>query len=112
MQIKIMERKSSNPFIVAWNHKRLKLSDGSNEKEFYDHDEALAFLESEMSKVKYEKSTPESKIEYRRKYGTEPTQGQLQCTRATRGTILLYGVSYFYIIPCNRHKEIGLESIS
>lgn len=107
-----MERKARNPFIVAWNHKRLKLSDGSHEKEFYDHDEAIAFLEAEMSKVEYEKSTPETKAEYRKKYGTEPTQGQLQCTRATRGTILLYGVSYFYIIPCNRHKEIGLESIS
>lgn len=107
-----MERKTGNPFIVAWNHKRLKLSDGSHEREFYDHDEALAFLESEMSKVEYEKSTLETKAEYRKKYDTEPTQGQLQCTRAHRGAILLYGVSYFYIIPCNRHKEIGLESKS
>lgn len=107
-----MERKVRNPFIVAWNHKRLKLSDGFHEREFYDHDEALAFLESEMSKVEYEKSTPETKAEYRKKYGTEPTQGQLQCTRANRGVILLYGVSDFYIIPCNLHKEIGLESKS
>ena len=82
-----MERKARNPFIVSWNHKRLKLSDGSHEKEFYDHDEALAFLESEMSKVKYEKSTPESKAEYRNKYGTEPTQGQLQCTCNYRRSI-------------------------
>lgn len=107
-----MERKAQNPFIVAWNHKRLKLSDGSHQKEFYDHDEAIVFLEAEMSKVEYEKSTPETKAEYRKKYGTEPTQGQLQCTRAKRGTILLYGVSYFYIIPYNRHKEICLESKS
>ena len=112
MQIKFMERKSLNPFIVAWNHKRLKLSDGSHEREFYDHNEALAVLEAEMSKVKYKKSTPESKTEYRNKYGTEPTQGQLQCTRERRGVIILYGVSDFYIIPCNRHKEIGLESKS
>jgi hypothetical protein len=107
-----MERKVTNPFIVYWNHKRLKLSDGSHQKEFYDHDEAIAFLEAEMNKVEYEKSTPETKAEYRKKYGTEPTQGQLQCTRAERGVILLYGVSDFYIIPCNRHKEIGLESKS
>ena len=66
-----MERKVTNPFIVSWNHKRLKLSDGSHQKEFYDHDEAIAFLEAEMNKVEYEKSTPETKAEYRKKYGTE-----------------------------------------
>lgn len=107
-----MERKALNPFIVAWNHKRLKLSDGSHEREFYDHDEALAFLEAEMSKVQYEKSKPETKAEYRKKYATEPTQGQLQCTRERQGVIILYGASDFYIIPCNRHNEIGLESKS
>lgn len=107
-----MERKPNNPFIVAWHHRRLKLSDGSHEKGFYDHEEAIAFLESEMSKVKYEKSSPESRNQYLEKYGTWPGQGQLQCTRETRCVILLYGVSHFYIIPCSRHKEIVSDSIS
>lgn len=99
-----MKRKAPYLFIVAWNHEWLKLSDGSSKKEFYDHDEALAFLESEMSKVKFEKSTSELKAEYRKEYGTEPMQGQIQCTRELRSFIHLYGVSDVYIIPCNRHK--------
>ncbi len=88
-----------NPYIVKWNHSWLKLSDGSTHKEFFDHDEAMKFIEDEIKKVSYPLATKEKKQEYRESYHTEPTQGQIQCSRLNRGVILLYGVSDFYIVP-------------
>ncbi len=88
-----------NPFIVAWVPGILKLSDGSSQKEFQNHDEALDFLEAEMEKVTYPIATGENRWKYRKQTGKEPSQGQIECTRLQRGKIMLYGVSERYIVP-------------
>ncbi len=88
-----------NPFIVHWNYNWLKLSDGSAQKEFHNHDEAIDFLEAEMKKVTYPIASGENRWMYCKQTGKEPMQGQIECTRLQRGVVLLYGVSERYIVP-------------
>lgn len=105
-----MDRRCKKPFIVSWNHKRLKLSDGSHEKMFFNHDDAINFLEEERSKVQYVISTRKVKADYLEEYGEWPMQGQLQCTHEEGKVTFLYGVSEFYIIPTKHH--VKRESVS
>lgn len=88
-----------NPFIVAWVPSGLKLSDGSTQKEFQNHDEAIDFLEAEMKKVAYPIASRENMWMYRKQTGKDPSQGQIECTRLQRGVVMLYGVSERYIVP-------------
>lgn len=81
-------RKLKNPFIVSWNDKDVKLSDGSTEREFDDHDEALSFLTKEIDKCKLPKANSLSLGHHK--------VLQLQCSRIVRGIDRLYGVSDFY----------------
>lgn len=48
--------KLNNPFIVSWNDKNVKLSDGNTERKFDDHDEALSFLSKEIDRCKLPKA--------------------------------------------------------
>lgn len=81
-------RKLKNPFIVSWNDKDVKLSDGNTERKFDDHDEALSFLSKEIDRCKLPKANSISLGHYK--------VLQLQCSRIVRGIIYLYGVSDFF----------------
>lgn len=81
-------RKLKNPFIVSWNDKDIKLSDGNTERKFDDHDEALSFLSKEIDRCKLPKANSISLGHYK--------VLQLQCSRIVRGIIYLYGVSDFF----------------
>lgn len=81
-------RKLKNPFIVSWNDKDVKLSDGNTERKFDDHDEALSFLSKEIDRCKLPKANSISLGHHK--------VLQLQCSRIVRGVVLLYGVSDFY----------------
>lgn len=81
-------RRLKNPFIVSWNYKDIKLSDGNSERKFDDHDEALSFLSKEIDKCKLPKASSISLGHHK--------VLQLQCSRIVRGVVMLYGVSDFF----------------
>lgn len=104
--------RTKKPFVVAWNRNYLKLSDGSQQKEFLNHDEAIRFVEEEIRKVTHPLATRKSRSDYLEKYGAEPVLGQIQCTREVRNVCLLYGVSDYYIVPSKAEIECASDSKS
>lgn len=86
-----------NPFVLKWSKDNMLLSDGSRQKEFYDHEEAMEALDEEISKVELELACTQITLgvdthEYHRLV-------ELEVTRVERGVVKMYGVSLYYILP-------------
>lgn len=86
-----------NPYILRWNKNGMVLSDGSPEKVFTDHDEAMLALEEEIAKVKF--PLARKVIDIGNSLQGHDKIAELEVVREFSTKILLYGVSDYYLIP-------------
>lgn len=92
-----------NPYVLKWNVEGLKLSNGSTEQLFYDHEEAMDALEKEVHKCLLPFASEVIKMghdhhEYYR-------LAELEVVREERGKLMLYGVSPFFLRPKHHFSE-------
>lgn len=85
------------PYILKWSRDGMVLSDGSKQKEFSDHDEAMTALETEIAKITMPLARKAMDINENRH--EHYRIAELEVVREVGGDLKLYGASDYYILP-------------